>query len=246
MRIASRLAFLAPIVLAAAASGQDSPPPPTPTPLWSGKGELSFVSTSGNSDTQTLGVGAEVEYKPGFWSFLFKSAFVRSEADDVENARSFLATLRAARSISPRLEAFARGEYLQNTFAGIDSRIAGEGGIAYALFPDPPNKLKVEAGLGYARENRVTGEDLAFPSGRGGLLYEWQISKRAVYTEELSFTQDLEEGENWRILNTGSLTAEVTTVLSLKLSFAITYANLPPPGFGKRDTTTSAAVVAKF
>lgn len=128
MRIAARLAFLAPIVLASAASGQDShpPPPPTPTPLWSGKGELSFVSTSGNSDTQTLGVGAEVEYKPGFWSFLFKSAFLRSEADNVENARSFLATLRAARSISPRLEAFARGEYLQNTFAGIDSRFAGE------------------------------------------------------------------------------------------------------------------------
>lgn len=245
MRRSARLAFLT-LALTEAALAQDSPPPPTPTPLWSGKGELSFVSTSGNSNTQTLGVGAEVAYKPAPWSFLFTTAFVRSEADDVENARSFLATIRGARSLTLRLEAFARGEYLQNTFAGIDSRISGEGGIAYALFLNPPHKLKAEVGLGYTRENRVTGEDLSFPSARAGLLYEWQISKGAAYTEELSFTQDLEEGENWRILNTGSLTADISTVLAMKLSYAIMYANQPPPGFEKRDTTTSAAIVAKF
>jgi len=249
MRKAARVVFLAPIVLTAAALAEDSPPPPTPTPLWSGKGELSFISTSGNSDTQTLGAAAEVAYKPGGggrWSFLFRSAFVRSEADDVENARSFLATIRAARSISPRLEAFARGEYLQNTFAGIDGRISGEAGGAYAIFPNPPNKLKGEIGLGYTRENRVVGEDLSFPSARAGLLYEWQISKRAVYTEELSFIQNLEESEDWDIVNTGSLTAEISTVVALKLSFAILYSNQPVPGFEKKDTTTSAAIVAKF
>lgn len=246
MRRISRLVFPAPLVLAAAAFGQDAPPPPTPTPLWSGKGELSFVATSGNSETQTLGFGAEVAYKPAPWSFLFQTAYIRSEADDVENARSFLASLRGARSLSPRLEAFVRGEFLQNTFAGIDSRISGEGGLAYALFPNPPHKLKAEIGVGYTTESRVTGEDLSFPSARTGLIYEWQISKGAVFAEELSFSQDLEESENWRIQNTGSLTAEVTTVLAMKLSYAITYANQPPPGFGKRDTTTSAAVVAKF
>ena len=245
MRRSARLAFLT-LALTEAALAQDAPPPPTPTPLWSGKGELSFVSTSGNSNTQTLGVGAEVAYKPAPWSFLFTTAFVRSEADDVENARSFLATIRGARSLTQRLEVFARGEYLQNTFAGIDSRISGEGGIAYALFPNPPHKLKAEVGVGYTRENRVTGEDLSFPSARAGLLYEWQISKGAAYTEELSFTQDLGEGDNWRILNTGSLTADISTVLAMRLSYAITYANQPPPGFEKRDTTTSAAIVAKF
>jgi hypothetical protein len=38
----------------------------------------------------------------------------------------------------------------------------------------------------------------------------------------------------------------VTIVLALKLSFAILDSNEPVPGFGKGDTTLSAAVVAQF
>lgn len=221
-------------------------PPPGPPPLWSGKGELSFLSTSGNSRTQTLGAGLEVAWQPGVWSASLKSSVVRAEADGEENARSFSLTLRGGRRLSPRAEAYARGDYLQNRFAGIEGRFAGEAGFSYAIFPNPPNKLRAEGGLGYTRETRVAGPDLAFPSARAALLYEWQISKRAAYSEELAFTADLESSENWRIVNTGSLTADVSTVLALKLSFAILYANEPVPGFKKRDTTTSAAVVAKF
>jgi putative salt-induced outer membrane protein len=228
-------------------SAQEPPaPPPTPPPLWSGQGELSFVATSGNSDTQTLGVGAEVLYQPLPWTVAFKSAFVRNEADGEEKANSLAAMVRGARAFSPRFEAFARADYLRNRFSGIESRWSGEGGVAYAVFPSPPNKLKVEAALGYATEKRVEGPDPSYPSARLGLFYEWQISKTAVYSEELSFVEDLEETSNWRIVNAGALTADVSTVLALKLSFAILYANEPVPGFGKRDTTFSAAVVAKF
>jgi len=85
-------------------------PPPGPPPLWSGKGELSFVSTSGNSDTQTLGAGVEVAYQPLPWSLGFKAAFIRNEADGEEKANSFAAALRGARAFSPRFEAFARVE----------------------------------------------------------------------------------------------------------------------------------------
>jgi len=227
-------------------AAQEPPAPAAPPPLWSGQGELSFVSTSGNSDTQTLGVGVEAAYQPLPWSVAFKAAFVRNEADGEEKASSFAAMLRGARAISPRLEAFARGDYLKNRFAGIQSRWSGEGGVAYALFPSPPQRLKAEAALGYTTERRVAAEDSSFPSGRIGLIYEWQISKSAVYSEELSFVEDLEDTGNWRIVNTGAVTADVTTVLALKLSFAILYSNEPVPGFGKRDATLSAAIVAKF
>lgn len=225
---------------------QTPEPDPTPTPLWAAKGELSFVATSGNTDTQTIGAGAEVEYRPSPWAVLFKTSFVRSEAEDEENARSLTAMLRGSRALSPRLELFARAEYLQNEFAGIEGRYSGEGGAAYAIFPDPPNKLKTEVGLGYTREQRTVGEDLSFPTARAAFLYEWQISKTAVYSEELSFLANLEEGSDWRIANTGSLTAEIVRAIAVKLSFAILYSNEPVPGFRKRDTLTSAAIVVKL
>ena len=234
------------LFLAAASPLLGQEPPPGPPPLWSGKGELSFVATSGNSDTQTLGTGVEVKYQPLPWSVAFKAAFIRNEADGEEKANSLAAMLRGARALSPRLEAFARGDYLKDRFAGIESRWSGEGGLAYALFPSPPHKLKFEGAAGYTTESRVDAPDRDFPSARVGALYEWQISKGAVYSEELSFIEDLDHTANWRIVNTGSLTADVSTVLALKLSFGILYSNEPVPGFGKRDTTVSAALVAKF
>ena len=240
---------LASLLLAAASplAAQDPPPtPPPPPPLWSGQGELSFVSTSGNSDTQTLGVGAEVAYQPLPWSFTFKSTFLRNEADGEEKANSLTAMLRGARVFSPRLEAFGRADFVRNRFAGIESRWSGEGGVAYALFPAPPQKVRAEAALGYATERGVDAEDRSYPFARAGVFYEWQISKTAVYTEELSFVQDLEDTPNWRIVNAGAVTADVTTVLALRVSFALLYSNEPVPGFEKRDSTVSAAVVAKF
>lgn len=240
------LALLLTGTAASAVVGQAPEPTPTPPPLWAGKGELSFVATSGNTDTQTIGAAAELEYRPAPWALLFKSAFVRSEANEEENARALTATLRGSRTLSPRLEAFARADYFQNDFAGIADRYSGEGGAAYAVFPNPPNKLKVEGGIGYTRELRTPGDDLSFPTARAAFLYEWQISKTAVYAEEFSFLANLEESADWRIANTGSLTAEIVRAVALKLSFAILYSNEPVPGFRKRDTLTSAAVVVKF
>jgi putative salt-induced outer membrane protein len=204
------------------------------------------VSTTGNSDTQTFGAGLEVAYQPLPWSVGFKVAFIRNESDGEEKANSFAAMLRGARAISPRFEAFARGDYLKDRFAGIESRWSGEGGVAYSLFPSPPHKLKFEGALGYVAENRVDASDRDYPSARVGALYEWRISKSAVYAEELSFIADLDRTSGWRIVNAGSLTADVSSVLALKLSFAILYSNEPVPGFRKRDTTTSAAIVAKL
>ena len=115
------------------ALGQAPEPAATPPPLWAGKAELSYVATSGNTDTQTLGAGGEVEYRPAPWAVLFRSAFVRSEAEGEENARALTAALRGSRGLSPRLEVFARGDYLQNEFAGIAHRYSAEGGAAYAV-----------------------------------------------------------------------------------------------------------------
>jgi putative salt-induced outer membrane protein len=232
-------------LLAAAASAAAEEPKPPP-PLWSGKGEISYVATSGNSDTKTLGAAAEAEYQPGVWSGKMRLEYVRSEAEGVVNARSFAGLLRGARKLSPRLEAYALAGYVENTFAGIDHRIAGEGGAAYQLIAPDPHSLKVEAGLGYTKEDRTVGDNRSFATARAALIYKWKLSKTAEFGEEASFTEDLKDSKDWRFANLVSVTASVTTVLSLKISHALQRLNEPVPGKKKTDTITSAAVVAKF
>lgn len=205
-----------------------------------------MVATSGNSDTQTAGLGASVIYRPGVWTTEAKAAFVRSEAENVETARTFTADLRQGRSLNPRVDVFGRFGFLANEFAGVDARSTIDGGIGYKLLLGPIHTVRVDAGLGYSHENRVTGPDLSFALANFGAGYKWQISKTADFTESALFTASLDDGEDWRFGNALALTAAITSVFSLKASHEVKHVNAPVPGFEKTDTLTSIALVAKF
>ncbi len=85
-----------------------------------------------------------------------------------------------------------------------------------------------------------------FATARAALEYKWKLSKTSEFSEEASFVEDLSDSKDWRFANKVSLGAGVTTVLSVKLSYAWLTLNEPVPGKKKTDTITSAALVAKF
>ncbi len=223
-----------------------APPPAPPPPLWTGKGELSFVSTSGNTSTQTLGLSAEVEYKPMPWAFLAKAAFVRAESDGDVKAKAFTGLLKGSRKLFDHVDAFVQAGYMRNRFAGIDDRYAGEVGLGYGVLTEGPHLLHAEVGFGYTKEKRVLGDDKSFASFRLGAQYKFVISKTADFTDEPQFVQDLKDTGDWRFSNTAALSASISSVFSLKLSHTLNYLKEPPTGFGRTDTITSAAIVAKF
>lgn len=217
-----------------------------PPPTWSGQAELSLVSTSGNTDTRTLGAGAEIEYAPGRWSALAKVTFIESEADDEVNARSFTALLQASRRVSARLQVYGKAGYLKDTFAGIDDRFSSEGGLGYDLFTQAPHSLGTQLGFGFTREVRLLSESLSLATGNAAIQYRWTLSETSALTDETSFTADLGNASDWRFTNDVALIAGLNAIFSLKLSQKLSYLNDPVPGFRKRDIVVSAAFVANF
>jgi putative salt-induced outer membrane protein len=241
--LAATLILLSPL----AAAAQTAPPANNaPPPRWERKAELSLVSTGGNTDTQTLGTGASIIFRPGPWTTEARTAFVRSEAADVETAKSLVADAREARAVTPRMEIFGRYGYLSDKFAGIDHRSTVDGGVGYKLLPGPVHTLRADAGLGYSREARVVGDDLSFALANFGSAYKWQISKTADLSDSALLTASLDDGDAWRFGNAFALTAVMTRVLSLKLSHDVKFNNSPVVGFEKTDRLTSVALVAKF
>lgn len=223
-----------------------TPPPPPPPPPFTGKADLSFLSTSGNTSTQSLGAGLELSYKLPEWSFLAKGVFIRSQSNGEENARSWDASFRAGRALTARLEAFGQVGYLTNTFAGIDGQYSGDAGMAFKVLAGPEHTLRAEGSVGYLKENRVVGDDLSFGLAKAGLGYKWVFSKTAEFTNDVTFTYDLKNSNDWRFGDKAALTGSLTPALSMKLSWTLLYLNSPPLGFGKTDTVTGAALVAKF
>ena len=235
---------LSPVSLGAQTPPAPSTPPPPP--LWERKAELSLVATNGNTDTQTIGAGASLVWRPAPWTTEAKVAFVRSEANDELTARSLSADFREGRTLTERVDVFGRLGYLSNEFAGIDARTSVDGGIAYKLLTGPVHTLRVDTGLGYSHESRTTGDDLSFVLANFGSAYKWQISPTADLTEAAILTFSLEDSADRRFSNAFALTAALTRLLSLKLSHELKFTNAPVPGFEKTDTQLSAALVVSF
>src|SRR5580704_14258978 len=84
-----------------------APPPAAPPPEREGSAEFAYVGTSGNSSTETIGLGGEFIYRPSPWETKLKVSYVRNEAEDQLKAQALVLAIRAQRSITPRLAGYA-------------------------------------------------------------------------------------------------------------------------------------------
>lgn len=242
-----RVHLLTALLLGAAARtalAQAAPPPPPPTA--EGSAEFSFVGTSGNSSTQTIGVGGELTYRPGSWETKFKIAFVRNEAEGELTAQALTTSLRAQRRFRPRLSGYGQYGYQRDRFAGIVDRNTLEGGVAYTALEQTRQKLVTDVGFGYTHESRVLGEALSTGTAGAGWLYTLKISASSDVSEDGHFVFSLDHGNDWRYANTLALSAKLNSLLSLKVSNNVRYVNVPVAGFETTDVLSSVALVAKF
>ena len=240
-----RLVFVVMVFGPASAVAQPTPDDPADGP-WSGTAKVSLIATGGNSDTRTFGLGTEVTYDPGAWRWLGRISYVETEADDQLKACSQSAPVEISRPFSERLEAYARGGYLRDLFAGIERRLTTKGGLAVTVIATDPHSLQLLAGLGLTREQRVVGDALSLGTANATGRYSWAIAESSALTEEATFVADLNTGNDWRFTNEVAATAALSTRLSLKVSYKLSHLNRPVPGFRKTDTILAAAMVANF
>lgn len=240
----SVIAFACLIVFPRLALGQ--PPPPPPPPEREGSAELAFVGTSGNASTQTIGLGGEFIYRPAPWESRLKINYVRNEAEEVVRAQALILTLRAQRLLRPRLSGYGQYGYQRDRFAGILDRDVVEGGLVFNWIAQARHKLVVDAGVGYANEQRLVGDNLSTATAGGGGLYTLKISDTSQLSEDAHLAASLSESRDWRYANAIALTAKVSAILSLKVSNTVRYLNLPVTGFKNTDAVTAVALVAKF
>jgi putative salt-induced outer membrane protein YdiY len=251
-KVTIALALAGVLVLAVARPAQSQAPcpcPPAPEkgpPLWEGKVSLGYAATGGNSSTSTLTTGFDVAYRPLPWTIKAKFDYLRSSSEDVLTAESLAGLLAGVRDLSPLWDVFIQTGYERNIFAGLDSRTGVEGGAGIKLLRGPEVLLRAEAAFGYRHEKDSNGEKLDYASARAGAKFVWKFSKSADFTDEVSFLEDLSDSKNWIFRNSASVTAAMTSLLSLRASYGLVYDNEPVPGFKSTDTVTSVALVAKF
>lgn len=222
------------------------PEPPAPPDRWAGKGEVSYVATGGNTETSTAKLAGEIEYKPPAWALLLRGAFLTSTSETGDRNQRVDGLLRASRQVSPRVDLFGQVVYLENTFAGITSSFYPLAGVSYRLVTSPVHTLTGRLGFGYGQESRVRQRDMTFATADSELGYRLRLSKTAEFSQDATLTANLDTADDWRAGSATAISAALNSLFSLKLSLVANYLNAPVEGFGRVDTVSSAALVARF
>jgi putative salt-induced outer membrane protein len=224
-----------------AQNGQESKSP------WSGSLGLAYLATTGNSDTQTLGLDLGLERKPTPWGLEVAAQFNQASDSGVTTAERYYLSGRATRSLDERWQYFAGLNAERNTFAAYDLRTVVETGAKYIVLPGPTQNLAVNGGLTYTDENGTPGEpSTEYVGSLAGLTYQWQISDQATLSQKLTYYGNFSDSANWRLWSTTGLKSSLTDRLAIKLSYEMRYTNQPPPGFETTDTTTSVSLVVNI
>jgi len=220
-----------------------TPPPP---PKHEATGEIAFVGTSGNASTSAFSLSGEDIARPTNWTIKNRVIFLRNESRGELTAQSFFYGFRTERVLNKRLSAFGEYGYFRDEFAGIDDRNSINGGLSIKLIDTERQMLSADVALGYLNEQRLTGDDISSATYGFGGSYKLKISPTATIEDDARFVGTFDRAEDWRLVQVFSVTAQMTSLLSLKFANVVRFNNFPAATFKKTDTTTSVALVAKF
>src|SRR5262245_63335417 len=105
-----------------APAAAQAPPQPPPPPLWDVQVGGSFVGTSGNTETSSVGADFSAHRRWPLWQIESAAAAVRTSDHDVKTAERYLASLRGKRTLTS-IVALSAGERIErDKFSGLDLR----------------------------------------------------------------------------------------------------------------------------
>jgi putative salt-induced outer membrane protein YdiY len=256
--VVSCLVAAVPRLVAAQAPAKKEPPP-----LLEASTQVAFLATAGNASTSTIGGGTDVLWRPDAWTHRFQLNFTQSETDNELSARSLGGRYRVSRVVSRRLSLYSQYDYLRDLFAGVEQRHVIEGGLSHVAIDDDRQRLQVDWGFGYLAERGSDADpdpdgpdddpdapepkdDLNTATMTAAAAYRARISTTSTFIFEPRFLLTIGEVDAWKYDQVATLTADLTSILALKLAHTVRYSADPPPGFERTDTITAVSLVMKI
>ena len=214
---------------------------------WKTHSEVSYVKTSGNSDTETLALKIEAKKSSIPDRYYTKGEFLYGKADNQENTNRLYLLGRIERLFTGKLFGFIQGDYLQDRFSGYDYRTVWGIGIGYDFIKTEKHYFKVLFSLGYTFEDLKSGGTNDYTSGKTEASYTWIIKENLKFKEDISYLQSFKELTVYFINSTTSLEVKINDHLSLGIGYKIAYQHSPPsPDYQKTDTTFLTSLIFDY
>lgn len=247
--------FLALLLLGvpgASLQGQDEEPPPEEAaaqeePDWNLELGLSYLATSGNSETSSGGFKAAFAKEWDPWSLEANAFFLHAEDDGETTVEHSGASVTAGRDLTECLSITAGLSGEQDRFSGIDFRTVLSAGVKWKMIKSERWTLDSRAALTWTSEEfDGTQPSNDYLGALAGLASKWKISAGADLSAKAVYFPNFDNSEDYRFEGDLALTTKISAAWALALGYQVRYDNQPAAGFERTDTATTASLVLKL
>lgn len=233
--------------------------------------DLSYVLTSGNSSSSSLGFKGDITRRFVKHSIGFAAGGIRASSapdarvavgtpdefevrlpDSEPTAEAYYARGRYDYNLSDRLFYTLGAGWERNRFSGIENRWVADTGLGYIFVNNEKTSFRGALGVTYTSEDYTVsdGRDGSFLGARLGWDFRQQLAAGTSFTHTLIGDQSLEDGAARRLDAQFGVQVAMTARLGLKVNWRILYNNLPPstelPLFTPGGVPTGTTVLAPY
>ena len=217
---------------------------------WRDVAEFTFVFTSGNATSSTLGFKNTLEHRWEGVLLHLSAGAVRAESgttvrtatgtaggfrvakrtDTEKTAENYFVQTRLDRGLTESAYLFGGVGWDRNTFAGVRSRYDVVAGAGRTWSDAEDRRLKSDLGLTYTRQDDViagAGSGRSFGGLRATVDFFRSITPTTDLSSLLIIDENLDETDDLRADWTNSVTVAMSENLALKASHQLLYDNLP-------------------
>ena len=147
------IAALSLLVAASTVCADDAPPPP-PAQGWAGKGEIGYVMSRGNTDTDLANAKMDLADVAGDWKHSMHLEALYGRSAEITSAERWAALLQSDLQITRRAFAFGALHFMEDEFSGFQYQASATTGAGYKFIDTATNKLSAQIGVGYRQLRR--------------------------------------------------------------------------------------------
>ena len=210
---------------------------------FSGRAGLGFLSTGGNSDTQSLNGHVDMWLNFGIWRHALNAQAIRSTTSGSTTADSLGISWQSNYAINETDYVYAVVDMDEDKFSTYDRQVREAIGYGRRYLDSETHVLNVEVGAGSRQA------DLRNQTSRNEGILRWSGDYRWVISDRSEFNQVLTvEGgtENIFLESSSALSTYVRENLALVTSFSIKSNTDVLPGSKKTDTFTAISLEYTF
>lgn len=227
---------------------------------WKGTGELGFVSSSGNSRSDSINAKLNFKFEDAQWKHdLFAAGFrqraeqtVLADPADPDSATRVMEVSAnryelggtTARKLDDRNALYASLRYENDDFAAFDYQATVSVGWGHQAIKSDDTNLYFEVGPGYKHvKDRVTGDSDGYFIGRGKMDYSHKLTENTSLVD----TFLVEAGsDNTYMQNDFGVQVAMSSRLAIKAGLQHRHNTDVPDGVKKTDRLTTVNLVYNF